>query len=203
MIVSRSTTLLFSPTGRYAVARIVALTPHMADLRIHRDWWVDAALLDQLDPPPIDRYWNWNEIGIEYEGRPLESAKIALVTGDGAVQGAMVISIDPVPSAIMPGKGALFVELLFTAPCNRPALRRDHKVFYLGVGTELLTYGAWLSCKSGYSGRLRLDGSPEFVNWYEKRGLQKVAAKPMLFEGVSYTPMELSDAAARSLLEDW
>ena len=115
----------------------------------------------------------------------------------------MMISIDSVPSILVAGKEALFVELLFTAPCNRPALRCDRKAFYLGVGTELLTYGAWLSRKNGHGGRLRLDGSPEFVNWYEKRGLQKLATKPMLFEGVSYTPMELSDAAARMLLEDW
>ncbi|MFI5380040.1 MAG: hypothetical protein ACHRHE_12145 [Tepidisphaerales bacterium] len=202
MVVSKSTALFFSPASQYVEARIVALTKHLAD-RIHRDWWIDASLSEHFDPPPIDRYWNWNEIGIEYDGRPLESEKVAVVTADGAVQGAMMISVEAVPSVLAPGQGALFVEMLFTAPRNRPALRRDHEAFYLGVGTELLTYSGWLSHKNGHGGRLRLDGSPEFVNWYEKRGLQKVSAKPMLFEGVSYTPMELSDAAARMLLKDW
>jgi hypothetical protein len=81
---------------------------------------------------------NWNEMGIEYEGSPLAIQKVAIVTGDQAAQGAMMISTDPVPSIVAPGRHALFVELLFTSPRNRPALRRDAKPSFLGFGLELL-----------------------------------------------------------------
>jgi hypothetical protein len=197
------TTLFFAPTGQYVEAQIVELTAALAERQIHRGWWMDDNLLEQFDPPPIDRHWNWNEMGIEYDGRPLVAEKVAIVTGDQAVQGAMMISAEPVPSVLSSAAGALFVELLFTAPRNRPPLRRDGNAFFLGVGTELLTWGAWLSREKGYEGRLLLDGSPEYVGWYEKRGLQKLDTKPIVFEGVAYTPMELPARAAQQLLKDF
>jgi len=97
MILPKVITLFFAPTGQYVEAKIVELTADIADQRIHRDWWADASLPSQLDPMPIDRHWNWNEMGIEYEGRPLATAKVAIVTGDQAAQGAMMISTEPCP----------------------------------------------------------------------------------------------------------
>jgi hypothetical protein len=199
----KSATLFFAPTGQYVEARIVGLTAGLAEQQIHRDWWSDAELLERFDPPPIDRHWNWNEMAIEHDGRILTSEKVAIVTGDQAVQGAMLISAEPVSSVLVSGAGALFIELLFTAPRNRPVLRRDGNAFFLGVGTELLTWGAWSSREKGYDGRLLLDGSPEYVGWYKKRGLQKLDAKPIVFEGVTYTPMELPARAAQRLLQNW
>jgi hypothetical protein len=195
------TTLFFAPTNQYVEAQIVELTADVAEQKIHRDWWKDAHLLDQFDPPPIDRRWNWKEMGIEYEGRTLATEKVAIVTGDQAVQGAMMISVEPLPSVLSPVDGALFIELLFTAPRNRPALRLDQSAYFLGVGTELLTWGASLSRENGCEGRLLLDASPEYVGWYAKRGLQKLDAKPIVFEGVAYTPMELPTGAAQRLLK--
>jgi hypothetical protein len=197
------TMLFFAPTGQYVEAQIVELTADIVERQIHRGWWADDSLYEQFDPPPIDRHWNWNEMGIEYGGKPLAAEKVAITTGDQAVQGAMMISTKPVPSILSPGAGALFVELLFTAPRNRPSLRRDGNAFFLGVGSELLTWGAWLSREKGYEGRLLLDGSPEYVGWYEKRGLQKLGAKPIVFEDVAYVPMELAVPAAKRLLKDW
>ena len=52
----------------------------------HRQWWTDAGLLDQLNPPPIDRHWDWNEMSIEYDGKSLKIEKAAIVTGDQAVR---------------------------------------------------------------------------------------------------------------------
>jgi hypothetical protein len=202
-MIPKVTTLFFAPTNQYVEAQIVALTAELAEQQIHRDWWTDGEFLDRFDPPPIDRHWNWNEMGIEHDGRTLTTEKVAIVTGDHTVQGAMLISAEPVPSVLAPGAGALFIELLFTAPRNRPALRRDGNAFFLGVGTELLTWGASLSREMGYEGRLLLDASPEYIGWYEKRGLQKLEAKPIVFEGVAYTPMELSARTARRLLKDW
>ena len=112
-----------------------------------------------------------------------------------------MISTEPVPSQLRPGSDALFVELLFTAPRNRPTLRQDKSPFFVGVGTALLAWGANLSRDLGFGGRLLLDGSPDYIAWYEKRGLKKLKLKPIVFAGVWYTPMELSSEAADILLQ--
>lgn len=203
MTVPRTTTLFFAPTRQFVEAHIVEMTPDLADRKIHLEWWADPALLDRLEPAPIDRFWNWNEMGIEFEDRPLAAKKLAVLTGDDALQGAMTISTQGVPSVLESGRQTLFVELLFTAPRNRPSLRRDGKPWFLGVGTGLLSWAAWLSREKGYEGRLRLDGSPDYVGWYQRRGLQTLGLEPSIFEDVPYTPMELPPIEAKRLLEAW
>jgi hypothetical protein len=195
----RDISLFFAPTEQYVKAKIIRLTPRLADRQIHGAWWAHDDLLPEYDDP-IDRHWDWNEMQIEWNGKTLPDLKVAIVTGDRLIQGAMMISRKPVPSALSMGRGALLVELLFTAPWNRPSLRRDKRPFYLAVGTELLVWGAAFSQEKGFDGRIRLDASPEFVGWYEKRGLQILPVNPIVFEGTPYTPMELSDSAAIRLL---
>jgi hypothetical protein len=195
--------LLFAPTGQYVSAEIVTLTPDLAEVGIHRDWWNDSSLASAPHPRPIDRDWNWNQMQIEVDGKRLASETIAIITSEGAVQGAAMYSLEPVASRLTPAMGSLLLELLFTAPRNRPALRRDRKPFYLGVGIELLAWAAWTSERSGYGGRLCLDASPDSIGWYENRGLQKLLLEPTVFEGVVYAPMELSAESARVLLNKW
>ena len=169
-------------------------------------WWDDISLEAPLKANPIDLHWNWNRVEIEFDGRTLRSEKLAVITGEGedlAVQGAMLISTDPVPSGLEPGEKCLLVELLFTAPWNRPDLRRDGQPFVIGVGSQLMGWGAWLSREKQLEGRLRLDASPDFIRWYEKRGLQKLNVDPIVYEGVAYTPMELPPAAAGELFLTW
>jgi len=205
MIIEKKITLILHP-GRPVEARIVELTGQLIDTKMADAWWGDDSLKATFTSSPIDRRWNWSAREIEYEGRLLRSVKVAAVTGEGeesAVQGAMMISTEPVPSVLEPGKACLFVELLFTAPRNRPDLRRDGQPFVIGDGSQLLSYGAWLSQENNLDGRLRLDGSPDFVGWYAKRGLQKLDTDPIVYEGVAYTPMELPAAAAQELLAAW
>jgi len=111
-----------------------------------------------------------------------------------------MISTEPVPSVLEFGQQGLFVELLFTAPQNRPMLRKDGKDFFKAVGTKLLMWGAEYSREGGYGGRLMLDGGPDYLGWYGKRGLQILGLEPIVYEGVSYSPMELSVDAAEELL---
>jgi hypothetical protein len=205
MIQPRKTALFFHPEQAYVAGELVTLTDPVVEARIHAEWWAHEDLKAQFDPPPpIDRRWHWNDIDIEYEGRILASERIALVAGEGdPVQGAMLISREPVASVLDSGQQGLFLERLFTAPWNRPNLREDGQPYLLGVGTELITWGAWFSRQSGYGGRLLLDSSPDQVRWYLKRRLQTLPLKPMLFEGVEYTPMELSPQAAAQLLDEW
>lgn len=195
--------LAFAPTGEYVEATIVSLTPEMAAAQLAGSWWSHPSLKRDLQPPPIDRWWDWNAMSIDFDGRPLASEKVAIVTGDGAAQGAMMVSTGPVSSILTPGEQALFVELLFTAPWNRPALRSDGQRFFLGVGTELLMWAVWLSRESGHGGLVRLESSPDFVQWYQARGLQTLGLEPIVFEGVAYTPMELSSEAAGTRLGSW
>ncbi|MFI5380838.1 MAG: hypothetical protein ACHRHE_16185 [Tepidisphaerales bacterium] len=203
MVLPRTTQLLFAPTGQYVEAWIVRLTLHMVREHLHRVWWMDVCLKHDFPEQPIDRHWDWSKMNIEFHGRVLISQKVAIITGDGAVQGAMLVSTEAVDSALMHGEQALFVELLFTAPRNRPALRQDERPYWLGVGTELLTWAAWLSRETGCGGRLQLEGSPDYITWYKKRGLQSLDLEPTVFEGVEYTPMELAPERARDLLRDW
>lgn len=198
----RQIELLLVPSQIYVEAEIIALTPELADEHMHRAWWSDGSLKEQFDEPPIDLNWNWNEMGIDYAGRSLASKQVAVFSG-GTIQGAMMISTEPVVSVLESDRTALFVELLFTAPRNRPNLRKDGKEFLKGVGLQLLIWGTWLSRQMGHGGRLLLDGSPDYVRWYENRGLQKLSLNPIVYQGVAYTPMELPESAAIKLLSLW
>jgi hypothetical protein len=90
----------------------------MIDEKMKRAWWADEALdTTAFDPMPIDRFWDWNCLEIDRDGIVLASEKIAVVAGDDEhVEGAMMISTQPVDCVREFGKHALFVELLFTAP---------------------------------------------------------------------------------------
>jgi hypothetical protein len=205
MIRRRKVHLFLHPDQVDVLGELVPLTDRLATSRIHKRWWQNEQLKPHFGPPPpIDLHWDWTDIGIEYEGRDLSSERVAIVAGAGApVQGAMLISSEPVPSVLEPRERALFLERLFTAPWNRPNLRKDAKPYLLGVGTEFITWAAWFSRRKGCGGRLLLDSSPDQVGWYQKRGLQTLGLKPILYEGVAYTPMELTPQAAAQLLDDW
>lgn len=137
MIRPRTTSLFHAPSGEYVEARIVALTEQLVDRKISSGWWNEDCLKDAFDSPPIDQHWDWNDVAIEYDGRIIDSEKVAIVAGhDGAVQGAMLISREPVRSALQRSEQGLFIELLFTAPRNRPALRKDGKDHLRGIGID-------------------------------------------------------------------
>src|SRR5207249_3205535 len=98
------------------------------------------------------------------------------------------------------GKPALFVELLFAAARTRHWIRFDQAELFRGVGLHLLCTAAELSVLAGFSGRIKLDASPGFVQWYKKRGLLEVPATRIIYEGVEYTPMELPANRVTKLL---
>ena len=84
------TTLFFAPTGQYVEAQILELTEILAEQQIHRTWWADDSLLDRFDSIPIDRHWNWNAMGIEYDGKPL-AARGLYADGVDGTRGAATI----------------------------------------------------------------------------------------------------------------
>jgi len=153
-----------------------------------------------------DREWDWNKIEIKHDGRVLPAEKVAIATGEThgelQVQGAMMISTTPIVSQLEPGTPCLLLELLFAAPRNRPDLNKTGDPFLRGAGTQLLRWAAWFSQEMRCDGRLRLDASPRSIKFYQGKGLQILNHNPIVFEGVQYTPMELTQAAALKLLAD-
>jgi hypothetical protein len=200
MIEPVRTQLLFAPQKLLVDAWIESLTGELIETRMADHWWTDQDLKRRFKLAPIDRHWNWQDWPLERDGVILTSEKIGVLTGDGNVQGAMLISSEPVQTSASADDPALFIELLFTAPRNRRALRKDGRDFFVGVGKILLAWAAWFSREMGYEGRIRLDGSPEFIGWYENRGLQRLDEPPIVYEGVNYTPMSLPPNAARKLI---
>lgn len=183
--------LYFAPLEVVVEATIATLSDQLAEKKINAAWWQDGLVKTRLDCPPIDRQWSWSKATIEYDGRILPSQKVAVLTNDGEVQGAMLVATEPVPSVYEPGASAVFIELLFTAPRNRPGLTRHGRPYYVGVGGSLLKWAVRLSRRLGCGGRLKLDASPECVAWYARRGFVSLRVPPVEFEGVSYHPMEL------------
>jgi len=64
MIEEKPITLTLNP-DQPIDARIVALTPDMADEKVMKSWWEDECLKKSFAVKPIDRYWDWNKIEIE------------------------------------------------------------------------------------------------------------------------------------------
>ena len=84
-----------------------ALPSELIDEKMTR-WWIDPSLKPVSEgPPAIDYAWDWNGVGIEYEGRELAAERVGVLTGDGEVQGAMLISTEPVRSRMEFGAAAL------------------------------------------------------------------------------------------------
>lgn len=198
----RIVTLLHAPSRTDIDASIVELTDAMIERQMGDAWWNHPAIDPVLAESEIDRYWDWTQLRIEHADRILRSRRLAIVTADDAVQGAMMVSVDPVECERRRERGrpALFVELLFAAPQSRPWVRTDRTEHFRGVGLYLLRAAAELSLEAGFAGRLKLEASPGSVGWYRKRGLLEVSRRRIVYEGVKYTLMELEADRVAPLL---
>jgi hypothetical protein len=192
--------LLHGPSAKVADAHIVKLTNRLIRERMGEAWWREDSIDSELAESEIDRHWDWIKMTIERDGVNLRSIRLGIVTSDSAVQGAIMLSAEPVPCEGEPSRSALFVELLFSAPRNRKWLRRDQTELFRGVGIQLLRTAAELSLEAGLGGRLKLEASPASLEWYRNRGLIVVSPERIVYEGVKYTPMELEAKRASLLL---
>src|SRR5439155_1943976 len=148
--------LYFVPAQVPVPAEIVDLTREMIERRMGAAWWDDPSLDQPVAKREIDRHWDWNTLQIERPHRGvIGSSKLAVITEDGAVQGATMCSTEAVQCTIEPTEPALFVELLFTAPRNRPWVRTDQREQFRGVGLELLIAMAQESRGMDFAGRLK------------------------------------------------
>jgi hypothetical protein len=139
-------------SGITAEAVVALLSDELIEQRMGEAWWNDPVIDPELASHEIDRHWDWRDVEIERGGDLLPSQKLAALTGDGVVQGAMLCSVAPVTCELDPGQPAVFVELLFSAPTNRNWIRRDGAEQFRGVGMQLLRAAAELSLELGLAG---------------------------------------------------
>src|SRR5438045_2791653 len=97
------------PTLAQIEAKIVPLSEELIEEQLGLAWWQEAEIDQNLAADEIDRYWEWTELEIERDGRVLRSRKIAIVTSDGAVQGAAMYSMEAVGLTLEPDESGLFV----------------------------------------------------------------------------------------------
>lgn len=121
-----------------------------------------------------DSHWNWikkNKLtasSLNYEKYAIECEQIN--------QGMMMLEIDWHRSRIEPVKNIVYVDLLSTAPWNRP-LTKD-KPLYRGVGSVLLEFARLRSIELEYEGRVSLHSLSKAESFYEKQGMKNFGADP-------------------------
>jgi hypothetical protein len=120
--------------------------------------WAAAA-----DANVQDAHWDWIGKGkaaassLQYEAFSVEC--------DGATQGLMLVDVTQFARLeAQRGRELAYVELLATAPWNRPKFVAAPK--YKGVGRVLLGTAISLSHDLGFNGRTGLHSLPQSESWY-------------------------------------
>lgn len=113
-----------------------------------------------------DWHWEWATKAIEAQ-RMLGRDTFA-VECNGETQGLMLtdVSFGRIPS--QKARELVYVELLATAPWNRPKLVSDPR--YKGVGRVLIGTAISLSVDLGFNGRIGLHSLPQSESWYHAVG---------------------------------
>ncbi len=111
-----------------------------------------------------DMHWEWRR-KTAHRSSYLRSFAIAC---DGHTQGLMLVSLDPLKVSRAPGqegRGLVYVELIATAPWNRPRLIGAAR--YKGVGRIFLSAAISLSVEEECGGRIGLHALPQSESWYQ------------------------------------
>jgi hypothetical protein len=120
--------------------------------------WAEAAAIDAQDS-----HWEWKDKAIEAENT-LGEETYALEAA-GQTQGLMLISVKFARLPTQRGRELVYVELVSTAPWNRPKLVTDPR--YKGVGIALLGTAITKSVELGFSGRIGLHSLQQSETWYQ------------------------------------
>jgi GNAT superfamily N-acetyltransferase len=137
-----------------------------------------------------DSHWEWVEKAVEAErviGRDTYAVEAA-----GLTQGLMLIDVRFGRLPLQRGKELVYIDLLATAPWNRPKLAPGGRL--KGVGRVLVGTAISLSADLGFEGRIGLHSLPQSESWYRAVGFAEVefdSAKRM-----SYFEMTAADALA-------
>jgi hypothetical protein len=186
--------LTLDPPGTEVQARLVRLTREAAADRIDGQWWNIGGSKTEREAEG-DHHWRWRRIIGELRTQRNKEA-LAVETEDGAIQGAIVYSIDAL-SQLEPGLGAIYGERIATAPRNRPWLVNPPHL--RGVGKALLLAAVRHSYLLGLGGRLWLTSLPSETTrmFYVNRGFQ------VIFQNLDGTiDYELPTSRAAAWLEE-
>jgi len=124
--------------------------------------WGEAA-----DANSQDSHWDWVKVAKEAER--LMQYETFCVECAGQTQGLMLVNLSKFAQhEVHRGREIAYVELLATAPWNRPKFVPTPK--YKGVGQVLLATAISLSVDQGFKGRLGLHSLPQSVTWYASSG---------------------------------
>ncbi len=154
--------------GCDAFAELVVLHRELASSHIDAAWWdnLDETLANPGTEP--DSEWRWREIISRLQNKP-GYRFIGIRTEDDYFQGAMILRLG-FKSLLEPGKLAVFVERIASAPQNRGKLVKSPR--YQGCGTGLLAFAAAQSYFFGQDGRVALVPVAN-LDWYQRRGFEK------------------------------
>lgn len=153
--------------------------------------WADAAAGDAQD-----YHWQWIDKAVKATrsmGQDTFSVECA-----GETQGLMLVHAPQFAKlATHKGRDLVYVELVATAPWNRPKLVPNPR--YKGVGRMLIATAISLSHDLGSKGRLGLHSLPQSETWYRDvagfSDLGHDAAKEMHY-------FEVTEAQAAAFLAD-
>jgi len=123
--------------------------------------WESAADLNAQDS-----HWEWVEKALEAErmmGRDTFAVECA-----GETQGLMLVDVGFGRLAVQRGLELVYVELLATAPWNRPKF--VDAPIYKGVGRVLIGTAISLSVELGFNGRIALHSLRQSESWYRTAG---------------------------------
>lgn len=142
-----------------------------------------------------DSHWEWVEKAVEAErvmGRDTYAVEAA-----GETQGLMLVDVGFGRLAAQRGRELIYVELLATAPWNRPKL--VEAPLYKGVGRILIGTAISLSVDLGFNGRIGLHSLAQSESWYQTVGgfsdVEFDAEKDMRY-------FEMTDTDAATFLSD-
>jgi len=141
-----------------------------------------------------DAHWEWARKAHAIQGR-LDWQSFA-VEADGVTQGLMFVRTQGFARELSQlGKPLALIELLATAPWNRPTLVPVAR--FKGIGRFLLAAAISLSVHEEFAGRIGLHALPQAESWY-----RDVCGMTDL--GIDQTRMryfEMTEAQARAFLE--
>ena len=148
-----------------------------------------------------DAHWEWGrKIGQRHS-----YLQTFAVSCDGQTQGLMRVSLDqldPRTKARAPehqGCGLVYVDLIATAPWNRPRLVGTPR--YRGVGRVLLSAAVSLSIEEEYCGRVGLHALPQSETWYrDKCGMTDLGTDAAYYPNYPLRYFEMTEAQARAFV---
>lgn len=141
-----------------------------------------------------DSHWQWIEKAPIYGGR-LECASFAL-EAEGQTQGLMFVRTQGFArERSQANKPLVLVDLLATAPWNRPKLVKDAR--FKGVGRIMIAAAISLSVAEEFEGRIGLHALPQAESWYR----DMCGMTPLGIDETQMQYLEMTEIQARAFLD--